>query len=679
VYRTLLLPSGRVLITHRGDGGSPADVWTYTPSGPVVSPGEPAITTYPSVIGQGQTYGISGQMFNGFTQGASYGDDVQDATNWPLVRITNTGSGHVAYARTHDHSRMGVEAVGDPEIVSTNFDVPAGLELGTSTLVVVTNGLASASVSVTVEQGSSLKYTGATTGDYNDSVTLSANLTTAGLPIAGKTVTFTNTFGGGLCSGTTDPSGNASCSVTPTDAAGPYQVTATFAGDANYAGSSTTVGFTVTLEESRLTITGPVTADYSDPVSVVAQLTDPTGGGPIASKSVTFVLGSGAGTETCTASTNASGNASCSITPNQVPGPYALTATFTGDTFYLGSSTAVPFTIKKEDTAVAFTVTSAVTSDYHDAATVQAQLTDPTGGAPIAGKSLTFVLGSGTGTETCVTGPTDASGKASCSITPNQAAGPYTLTSSFSGDAYYLPSSANVPFTITREEDTLAFTASSPTVIANGHPATFSATLLEDGTTPPVPFGQTVTVTLGSGITAQTCNGTTNATGLATCTITSVNQPLGPNTVSANFAGDGYYLPSSTSEPVIDFAFLAQGSMIIGDLDAPPGTPVQFWGATWSAVNSLSGGSAPNSFKGFADNSLQSCGGSWSTRPGNSSKPPAILPSYMGVIASSAAAQSGSTISGTGPIIVVVKTNPGYSTDPGHPGTGTVVAVYCHP
>ena len=141
--RMLLLPSGRVLVTQRGD--STTDVWTYTPTtgSPLVYPdGGPEITTPPpSVIGVGQTYSISGQMFNGFSQGAAYGDDVQNATNWPLVQITNTGSGHVLYARTHDHSRMGVEAVGDPETVSTNFDVTANIELGPSTLVVVTNGI----------------------------------------------------------------------------------------------------------------------------------------------------------------------------------------------------------------------------------------------------------------------------------------------------------------------------------------------------------------------------------------------------------------------------------------------------------------------------------------------------------------------------------------------------------
>jgi hypothetical protein len=582
VYRMLLLPSGRVLVTHRGDGGSPGDVWTYTPSGPVVSPGEPVITTFPSVIGQGQTYSISGQMFNGFTQGASYGDDAQDATNWPLVRITNTGSGHVAYVRTHDHSRMGVEAVGDPEIVSTNFDLPADFELGASTLVVVTNGLASDPVDVTVEESTSLAFTAASA----------------------------------------------------------------------------------------------TSSDYSDPATVQAVLT--SGGTPVSGESITFVLGSGAGTETCSGTTNGAGLATCSITPNQAAGGYTLTATFAGDATYTGSTISTPFTILHEETAIAFTGASATNSDYHDAATVQVLLTTDSGTTVIGSEMVTITLGSGAGTETC-SGTTNSSGIAFCSITPNQQAGVYTITVAFAGDAFYAASMNSAPFTINLEETTTKFTASSPTVIANGQPATFSATLLEDGTIAPVPFGQTVTVTLGTGITAQTCNGTTNATGLATCTIASVNQPLGPNTVGAKFAGDPYYQPSSASEPVILFAFLPHGSMIIGNLDAATGTHVEFWGATWSTVNALSGGPAPNSFKGFADNSLQSCGGNWSTSPGNSSGPPATLPSYMGVIASGAAAQSGSTISGTGPIIVVVQTNLGYAANPGHPGTGTVVATYCHP
>jgi hypothetical protein len=79
-----------------------------------------------------------------------YGDDTQSFTNYPLVRITNNASGHVFYARTHNHSRMGVEALGSSEVISTQFDAPGNLETGACTLAVVANGIASQPVTCTV-------------------------------------------------------------------------------------------------------------------------------------------------------------------------------------------------------------------------------------------------------------------------------------------------------------------------------------------------------------------------------------------------------------------------------------------------------------------------------------------------------------------------------------------------
>ena len=149
--------------------------------------------------------------------------------------------------------------------------------------------------------------------------------------------------------------------------------------------------------------------------------------------------------------------------------------------------------------------------------------------------------------------------------------------------------------------------------------------------------------------------------------------------VTANFLGDAFYLPSSASEAVILFAFLDRGSMEIGNLNAATGTNVTFWAAQWTKLNSLTGGPAPNSFNGFADVAPQSCGGTWTATPADSPGPPATVPSYMGVIASSLITKSGNTIAGDVPYIVVVKTDPGYGPNAGHAGTGTVVAVYCHP
>jgi hypothetical protein len=342
---------------------------------------------------------------------------------------------------------------------------------------------------------------------------------------------------------------------------------------------------------------------------------------------------------------------------------------------YLGvdlDNVLVTTTVSTAGTTLSFTAGSATTSDFNDAAQVQAKLTT-TGGVPVPNETVTFTLGSGSGAPTC-SATTDATGTATCLITPNQAAGPVTLTATFAGDALFGGSSASTTFTVTKEETTLKFTASSPTMLANGQSATFSATLKEDGTTPI--SGRSVMITLGNGGGAQSCTGTSNSSGTASCTIV-VNEPLGPNTVAANFSGDAFYRPSSDKEAVVVFAFLGSGSFVIGDLNAAMGSSVTFWGAQWAKSNSLSGGPAPNAFKGFADSAPQTCGGSWTSDPGNSSKPPDNVPSYMAVIASSSISKSGPTISGNVPRIVIVQTNPGYGPAPGHTGTGTVVAVFC--
>ncbi len=140
--RLLVLPNGQVLET---DGSG--DVEVYTQGGRPNRAIAPAITSVPSTITHGSTYQVTGVAFNGVSQANFYGDDDSQATNYPLVRITNNSTGHVFYARTHGHSFMGV---GSSQSVSTNFDVPSGIETGASTLVVVANGIASKPVAVTV-------------------------------------------------------------------------------------------------------------------------------------------------------------------------------------------------------------------------------------------------------------------------------------------------------------------------------------------------------------------------------------------------------------------------------------------------------------------------------------------------------------------------------------------------
>jgi hypothetical protein len=140
--RLIMLPTGQVLQTDDS-----ADVEIYNGTHKIATGTKPTITSVPVTLTHGNTYTVKGRKFNGVSQANMYGDDVQEATNYPLVRITNAQTGHVFYCRTHGHSYMGV---GSNRPVSTSFDVPSGIETGASSLVVVVNGVSSASVSVTV-------------------------------------------------------------------------------------------------------------------------------------------------------------------------------------------------------------------------------------------------------------------------------------------------------------------------------------------------------------------------------------------------------------------------------------------------------------------------------------------------------------------------------------------------
>jgi len=141
--RLLMLPTGQVLETDESD-----DVEVYTPHVGRDRAIAPTITSVSTTLTRGDTYQIAGTLFNGVSQANAYGDDDQQATNYPLVRIRNVVTGRVFYARTHDHSFMGVASTAT---VTTLFDVPADTDVGASTIEVIANGIPSDPVAVTID------------------------------------------------------------------------------------------------------------------------------------------------------------------------------------------------------------------------------------------------------------------------------------------------------------------------------------------------------------------------------------------------------------------------------------------------------------------------------------------------------------------------------------------------
>jgi len=119
---------------------------------------------------------------------------------------------------------------------------------------------------------------------------------------------------------------------------------------------------------------------------------------------------------------------------------------------------------------------------------------------------------------------------------------------------------------------------------------------------------------------------------------------------------------------------------VIGDVEAHGiGATVNFWGAQWWKNNTMSGlvSSGVASFKGYATTADDFCGGVWSTRPGNSSNPPAVIPDEIAIIVTSKVVKSGSAISGDIREILIVQHDGGYMSNPGHAGNGEVTRIVC--
>ncbi len=139
----VVLPTGQVLFTDTSQS-----VEVYTPTGSACAGCGPTVTSVASTLTHGSKNNvIQGTQLNGLSFGAAYGDDSQSATNFPLVRITDS-AGHVVYCRTHNWP---VAVATGTRIVSAQFDVPGTTALGAGTLEVVTNGIASAGVTVTID------------------------------------------------------------------------------------------------------------------------------------------------------------------------------------------------------------------------------------------------------------------------------------------------------------------------------------------------------------------------------------------------------------------------------------------------------------------------------------------------------------------------------------------------
>ncbi|MDB6059466.1 MAG: hypothetical protein JWO95_3310, partial [Verrucomicrobiales bacterium] len=154
----LTLPDGSVLYAHQG-----SDLYVYQLD-PAHDPNDQINPSSRPVIqglnpnGDG-TWHLTGTQLNGLSQGATYGDDLQMDSNYPLVQLI-TASGQITYARTFNWSSTSVQT--GNKVVSVDFAIPSNIAgIGALSVVAVANGIGSAPMAIPVVQpGQTLTFAG---------------------------------------------------------------------------------------------------------------------------------------------------------------------------------------------------------------------------------------------------------------------------------------------------------------------------------------------------------------------------------------------------------------------------------------------------------------------------------------------------------------------------------------
>jgi autotransporter-associated beta strand protein len=332
----------------------------------------------------------------------------------------------------------------------------------------------------------------------NSTTTVTSSAPTA---VFGQPVTFTATIaavapGGGIASGVVtfkrdgvvigtglvDTSGQAAYTTTfgqlPLGTG--FVITAEYAGDINFNASSGSTTQNVINADSTTSVTSSApTAVFGQPVTFTATVSPvPPGAGAPSGGTVTFTLGA---VTLGTVPVDANGQAAYTTTLGQLQlgANQIITATFSGDAGFGGSSGTVSQTVNQASTttsvAASFNPSGVDQSVTFTATVAPAFLGSPTG-------TVTFRVNGnllGTGTLSTTGGVTTATFTANPNTLP---LGSLQISAEYAGDSNFLASSGSASHTVLRGTSTALASSSNPS--AFGQPVTFTATV-----TPTTPGG----------------------------------------------------------------------------------------------------------------------------------------------------------------------------------------------
>ena len=347
--------------------------------------------------------------------------------------------------------------------------------------------------------------------------TVTVNAPGSGTPTGNVTVSD----GTDSCTGTV---GAGTCSITFTSS-GSKTLTATYAGDSNFNGSTSAgVGHTVNAADTTTAITSdspdPSVVGESVAVNYSVSVTSPGAGTPSGNVTVSD------GTDSCTG-TVAAGTCSIAFTSS---GSKSLTATYSGDSDFNGSTSAIEsHTVNAADTTTNITSDSPDPSVVGESVTVNysVTVTAPGSGTPTGNVTVSD------GADSCI--GTVAAG--TCSITFSSA-GSKSLTATYAGDSDFNGSASAIEsHTVNAADTTTSITSDTPDPSVVGESVTINYSVTVNAPGSGTPTGN-VTVSDGT----QSCTGTVAA---GTCSITFAT--AGVKSLTATYSGDSDFNGSTSA------------------------------------------------------------------------------------------------------------------------------------
>lgn len=408
------------------------------------------------------------------------------------------------------------------------------------------------------------------TSTFGQTVTFSATVAgVAGAAAPTGTVTFMdgpNPIGKGVLGADGNPAGVATLRASLPG--GPHTVTASYPGDANYAGQASGPYQMVVQKAAPLQTTLTPSSNPSNlgaAVTFTLTVQGLTGATPTGSvtytdtfKDVTTPL------DTVSLTPGANGLASAGATTNALQaGSHTITATYNGDQNYQGSQRAVTQTVNTSGTSVSVVSSSPPPADqlnglptsvFGQPVTFTARVTSAKGVTPTGNVTFTDTNGAPLGDPAALT-PAGPPGVAVASITTAAlSVGSHAVTASYPGDANNNVSAGTVTQQVNPAGTATALT-SRPNPSSLGQTVTFTTTVTVNAPGAGTPTG-TVTFQevgaaqpLGTAPLVRRQDGTLTATFTATALRVAINPAL---SVTATYGGDASFLGSTS--PVVNQA-----------------------------------------------------------------------------------------------------------------------------